>query len=96
MSRILDFAVDGVGLDPSDPRYVALVESQATGLDLLMNRSTSLKVSDWLDTLALDPGTPYPVPASLSSDVSVFFNVPEPASLALLALGGLALRRRRR
>lgn len=95
-TRVLNFAVDLPGLAPTDPRYVALVESEATGLDLLMNRTTSLKISDWLDTLALDPGTPYPVPASLSSDVSVFFSVPEPASLALLSLGGLALLRRRR
>jgi hypothetical protein len=61
-----------------------------------MNRTTSLKISDWLDMLALDPGTPYPVPANVSSDVSVFFNIPEPTSLALLSLSGLALLRRRR
>jgi hypothetical protein len=95
-TRLLSFSVQAPGLAPTDPRFAALVDSEARGTDLLMNRTTSLKISDWLDMLALDPGTPYPVPANVSSDVSVFFNIPEPTSLALLSLSGLALLRRRR
>jgi hypothetical protein len=43
--------------------------------DVLLNRSTSLKISEWLAVLAGDPGMPYPDPTTgYNSDVSVFFN----------------------
>lgn len=95
-SRQMDFVIDDpAGLDPNDPRYDVIL---GTG-DILMNQSTSLKISDWISPLAADMGVPYPYPPNppnLSSDVSVFHNVPEPATLALLTLGGLALLSRRR
>lgn len=92
-SRQMDFVIDDpAGLDPSDPRYDVIL---GTG-DILMNQSTSLKISDWISPLAADMGAPYPTLPNLSSDVSVFHNVPEPATLALLALGGLARLSRRR
>jgi len=93
-SRQMDFVIDDpAGLDPNDPRYDVIL---GTG-DMLLNQSTSLKISDWISPLAADMGVPYPPDLpNLSSDVSVFHNVPEPATLALLALGGLALLSRRR
>ena len=94
-SRVLSFTVDGAGLDPNDPRFVAIQDSYTSQKDLLSNRTESLKISNWLDTLALDTGVWYPSDVGWGSDVSVFY-VPEPGTLALLALGGLAVLRRRR
>jgi hypothetical protein len=61
-----------------------------------MNRSTDLKIGDWLDVLSHDNGSPYPFTGSArSGNVSVFF-VPEPSVMTLLTVGGLAALRRRR
>ena len=95
-ARDLLFTVGGIGLDPADPRFIALQESINGALDILLNRTTSLKISDWEDTLSLDPGTAYPVPPGTSSDVSVFHDVPEPATMSLLAIGALAMLRRKK
>jgi hypothetical protein len=94
-SRIMSFTVGGAGLDPNDPRHNAIEWADEERLDLLSNRTTSLKVSDWVDNLTVDLGVPYPVDPMKGSDVSVFF-VPEPGTLSLLALGGLAIFRRRK
>lgn len=91
-TRQLEFTVDGGGLAEDDPRYDVLLGSG----DVLLNRTLSLKISDWLSPVTADDGTPYFDPYVLSSDVSVFHNVPEPATLALVALGGLAVLLRRR
>jgi hypothetical protein len=95
----LVFSVSGAGLDPTDPRYSAILasESAAWGLgDLFLNRTTDLKLGDWIDTLAPDTGEAYPSQDILRSGNVSVFHTPEPAT-ALLFLGGLArlLRRRR-
>jgi hypothetical protein len=94
-TRILSFAVDGVGMDPADPRFQVIMESYSGHIDLLSNRTTSLKISNWIDNLTADLGVPYPTDPYNGSDASVFFT-PEPTSLGLLALGAMAFIRRRR
>ena len=100
--RLLSFTVDGGGLAPGDLRYAAL---QAQGKDVFYNRTTDLKIGDWMDMLLVDGGTPYAIgapegwPDGRSGNVSVFHNVvPEPGSLLLCLSGalGLALVLRRR
>jgi MYXO-CTERM domain-containing protein len=93
-TKLLSFSVSGTGLPPTDPRNAAIAGSYVNGSDLLSNRSTSLKVGEWISTLAVDDGSPYPDPPGFSGDSSVFF-LPEPAAAALLGLAGLALWRRR-
>lgn len=99
VTRTLTFTVSGAGLATGDARFYTLIESDQYGFDLFSNRTTSLKISNWLDSLLLDDGTPYPINPSFSSDVSVFHNVPEPGSLLALGAGlmGIAgLWRKRR
>lgn len=69
----------------------------ASGPDILMNRTSSLKISNWVEGLVRDDGTAYPsLSGALSSNSSVFHNIPEPASLSLLSLTALAMLKRRR
>lgn len=75
-TRQLDFVVPAT-LFPVDSRYNVLVQSQAMQADILLNRSTSLKISTWMDTISLDMGIPYPEEPFRGSDVSVFHNIPE-------------------
>lgn len=90
-NRLLNFTINGA-LDPLDPRYGAII----SGEDILSNRTTSLKISNWVDTVAIDPGGPYDPPTLVHSNASVFHEVPEPSASALLGLAGLALIFRRR
>ena len=92
-SRSLQFSVNGAGIASTDSRYAALVASDLNDLDILSNRTTSLKISNWVDGIGIDDGTPDNV--LLNSNASVF-HVPEAGVTSLLGLVGfLALRRRR-
>jgi hypothetical protein len=80
-----------------DSLYQFLEEAVANNWDVFANRTTSLKISQYIDNLVRDDGTPYPTSPLGGSDVSVFFtNIPEPATIVLLVLGGLLLRRPKR
>jgi hypothetical protein len=79
---------------PGTPLFQFLMDAYGQQFDVMLNRTTSLKISEYFDSLSFDPGAPYPLPPNRSSDVSVFF-VPEPMTMLLMALGGLALVRRR-
>jgi hypothetical protein len=78
---------------PGSALFLFLEDAETQRWDVFMNRTTSLKISQYVDNFFADPGTPYPAPPH-SSDVSVFF-IPEPTSLVLLVLSGLVLLRRR-
>jgi hypothetical protein len=104
-TRTLDFIIgDGtIGMDNTDPRFAVIVDSFGAdhGLgqgDIFANRTTSLKISDWVDPLFADDGSPYIGVLSQShSNVSVFA-IPEPSASGLLGLllSFVALSRRRR
>ena len=87
VTKTLSFTVGGGGLAAGDARFYSVFESDAFGYDLFANRTTSLKISNWLDNLVRDDGTAYPVNPLLSSDVGVFHMVPEPGSLVTLGAG---------
>ena len=89
VTRILPFGLYTPAA-PGTPLYQFLVNAGTN--DVLLNRTLSLKISDYADVLALDTGVPYPVPPGASSDVSVFFNpIPEPTTLVLLSMGVVCL-----
>jgi len=67
----LQFRVLDGGLLPTDPRYTVVVNSVSTGADILSNRTTSLKISNWVERLFTDTGAPYYTFAR-SSDAGVF------------------------
>jgi hypothetical protein len=82
------FHVSDEGLPQNDPRHAIIMSQEIE--DLFINRTTSLKVSNWIETLAVDDySVPYPGldTGTLSSTVSVFFTVPEPSTLTLLVIG---------
>lgn len=100
--RTLSFTVPG-GLPDTDHRYSEISESFNSQTDVFVNRTTSLKISDWAEDLFTDTRLPYPFlpEGTFASDVSVFFHVPEPSTLllailSLLTLIAMSLRRRRR
>lgn len=71
-TKMLTFIVDPP-MDTSDPRYYSIYEAQTEGVDIFLNRTTSLKISTWLDDIGADFGwPPYPQDVLRSSDVSVF------------------------
>ena len=75
-SRLLAFSLYSPA-PPGSALYALLWELHEQE-DLLANRTTSLKISDYFDILWPDYGIPYPPDPFTSSDCSVFFNVEEP------------------
>jgi len=83
VSRILLFSAPG-GISPQDPRFLIIQEGQF--VDILLNRTTSLKISTWLDFLLFDSCMPYPSQPLRGSNASVFHDIPEPAAGMLMVL----------
>ena len=75
-TRKLSFVVAPPYLQPvGDIRYPAIVSSFAFTNDVLMNRTLSLKISTWIEEIALDGGLQHEEePPARLSDVSVFHN----------------------
>ncbi len=89
VARDLYFAFEeGISINSADPRYSVLFGSRDWHYDILYNRTSSLKNSDWVSGIDTDFGNPI----SLGSNSSVFHNViPEPATILLLGFGLLGL-----
>lgn len=68
-TRTLSFSVKPA-MTSLDPRYSVIQSSAGQGLDVFANRTSSLKISTWIDDLGID----YPDPENMlrDSDVSVF------------------------
>lgn len=71
-TRQLQFVVHPPYLLPSDPRYQAIESPYQPQQDILLNRTTSLKISTWVDNLDLDLGMVVEEFPLRGSDVSVF------------------------
>lgn len=83
-TRLMDFTVVG-GLPFTDSRYAVLVGSFSQTNDILLNRTTSLKISTWIDEVAADSGSAQEEPPLRRSNASVFHNTAE--EVAVLDLG---------
>lgn len=70
----LRFSVAMPGIPFTDSRYMAILSSYNGKSDILQNRTTSLKISTWIDDIALDTGTDQSELPLRHSDVSVFHN----------------------
>jgi hypothetical protein len=72
-TRSLHFSIPA-GLPFTDSRYAAVMQSYMTSNDVLQNRTTSLKISTWIDDIAVDFGNDQEQLPLRHSDVSVFHN----------------------
>lgn len=79
-TRLLGFSVPA-GLLVSDTRYAVLVASLNQTNDILLNRTTSLKISTWIDEVAADTGSAQEEPPLRRSNASVFHNPGEEAAV---------------
>lgn len=69
--RTLNFTVADGGIPPGELRYGWITQSNSIRRDILSNRTTSLKISNWVERPFLDDGTAYP-PSGQGSTASVF------------------------
>jgi hypothetical protein len=82
-NRLLSFVVlNGSGftdiIPNTDPRYSVLTNASVDLSDILINRTSSLKISNWIGSLSPDNGSDYPINETTSSfleNVSVFHNI---------------------
>ncbi|HHE38087.1 MAG TPA: T9SS type A sorting domain-containing protein [Candidatus Cloacimonetes bacterium] len=77
-TRTLQFTCAGAGIPPADTRYNVIVNSYDFHEDVLLNRTTSLKISTWIDEIYTDicqPYPQYPEGPLRASDCSVFHNI---------------------
>jgi hypothetical protein len=65
---IQDLSAFSGGMDSGDPRYGIIMDSLTNGTDIFINRSLSLKISEWISDPALDEGDA----VATNSNVSVF------------------------
>jgi hypothetical protein len=72
-TQSLHFSIPA-GLPFTDSRYAVIMQSYTTSNDVLQNRTTSLKISTWIDDIALDTGSGQEELPLRHSDVSVFHN----------------------
>lgn len=96
IERDLHFSFYGSGISRSDIRYALLEGSLANELDLLSNRSSSLKISDWISKLFQDEGNSMLSGSSASLFHNIEESVPEPMTILLVLLGiaGMIFRRK--
>lgn len=81
-NRLLTFVIhDGNGgndgLSTSDPRYEIIMNSFNNQSDIFINRSSSLKISTWIASPAVDDNT------ALPGNVSVFHNIAGDDAIAI-------------
>jgi hypothetical protein len=80
-TRVLDFGL----YSAVDAAFFVGLYDPGVPIDVFTSQSNNLKLGNYFSPLAADTGA-----ALQTSDVAVFFTTPEPASLALLGLAGLA------
>jgi hypothetical protein len=76
---IRDFQGSDTTMDSSDPRHSVLVDSHLNGTDIFINRSLSLKISEWIS----DPAPDVADGNATNSNVSVFHNTDEDVNQGL-------------
>lgn len=74
-------------LPPSSPLYNLLEDSLVNQKDIFVNRTSSLKISRYCDSLTRDDNSSWPSGCELSSNVSVFFDSAPSAGAAYVKLG---------
>jgi hypothetical protein len=68
-----NFNEESLPIENYDPRYPAITQAESSGADIFINRSLSLKISEWISDPALDEGDG----AATNSNVSVFHDTDE-------------------
>lgn len=75
-------------IDLMDPRYSTLVDSATSGTDIFINRTTSLKINEWIRDPSPDNGSAYPAPDSTNlNNVSVFHFTAEDVNQSIAIKG---------
>lgn len=74
---VLNFSGGADKIPAGDPRYQVIMNSYNNQTDIFLNRTPSLKISNWIATLAEDDGSDYPLDSGTGAylgNVSVFHN----------------------